>query len=293
MKVNLLTDAPKHNLALMKISAHHKKQGDEVALNQPLRRADYSYGSWLFTSSIKYDCILEGGPAISPSVRAPCEKEKPDYDLFPGMDYSLGYTWSYCPRRCKFCVVPHQGNPKIHHSIWDFHESGFRKICLLNNNTFSDPRWRETFEEIRDAGLTIIDENGYDLRLLDHEKAEVLKQSNFCTGIHFAWDRMSDETKIIAGLKLLEEHHLRSVNNLVYVLIGYDTTMEEDIHRCQVIDDHGLTPYPMPYSRTPYTKSFRRFINLHFYRPYATIADAWKDYKYRKVPDFMMQEPPE
>lgn len=288
MKVNLLTDAPRHNLALMRISTFHKKkQGDEVTLNQPLRPADLSYGSWLFSSSMKYNCDLEGGPAISPSVRSGFETERPDYDLFPGMDYSLGYTWSHCPRRCKFCVVPKQRNPQIHHSIWEFHESRFRKICLLNNNTFSDPQWRETFEEIWDAGLTIIDENGYDLRLLDDEKADVLSRSNFVTGIHFAWDRMSDETNIIAGLKLLKEHHLRSVNNLVYVLIGFDTTMEEDIHRCQVIDDYGLTPFPMPYSKNQYTRAFRRFINLHYYRKYATIADAWKNYKYMKV-----QEPP-
>ena len=33
MKVNLLTDAPKHNLALMRISAYHKAQGDDVKLN--------------------------------------------------------------------------------------------------------------------------------------------------------------------------------------------------------------------------------------------------------------------
>jgi len=288
MKVNLLTDAPRHNLALMKISTYHKKQGDEVALNQPLRPTDVSYGSWLFTSSLKYNCDLEGGPAISPYNRSPCEMERPDYDLFPNMDYSLGYTWSYCPRRCKFCVVPKQRNPRVHHSIWEFHEPRFRKICLLNNNTFSDPQWRETFEEIWDAGLTVIDENGYDLRLVDHEQAEALKQTNFYTGIHFAWDRITDEPKIIRGLKLLKEYHLRSVNNLVYVLIGFDTTMEEDLHRCQVINDHGLTPYPMLYSRTEYTRSFRRFINLHYYRTYKTITDAWKDYKYRKE-----QEPSE
>ena len=40
-----------------------------------------------------------------------------------------------------------------------------------DNNTFSDPQWHDTFEEIWDAKLTVKDENGYDLRLLDEEKA--------------------------------------------------------------------------------------------------------------------------
>ena len=32
MKISLLTDAPKHNLALMKLSTWHKQQGDEVTI---------------------------------------------------------------------------------------------------------------------------------------------------------------------------------------------------------------------------------------------------------------------
>lgn len=284
MKINLLTDAPRHNLALMKISAYHKKRGDEITLNMPLNPADLIYGSWLFTFSRKFDCDVEGGPAIGPKYLklGKFEAEKPDYSLFP-VDFSLGYTWSYCPRHCEFCVVPKQSNPKIHHSVWEFHEPRFTKICLLNNNTFSDPQWKETFEEIWEANLIVVDENGYDLRLLDDEKADALRRTNFANGIHFAWDRMSDERKIIKGLRLLEKHGLRSYSNLIYVLIGFDTTMQEDIYRCQVIGDYGLTPYPMPYVRNGYTRSFRRFINLHYYRKYKTIAMAWSDYKYKKL----------
>ncbi|GAF83320.1 unnamed protein product, partial [marine sediment metagenome] len=49
MKINLLTDAPKHNLALMKISTYHKLRGDEVRLNMPILPADIVYASQLFT----------------------------------------------------------------------------------------------------------------------------------------------------------------------------------------------------------------------------------------------------
>lgn len=48
MKINLMTDAPKHNLALMKLSAYHRAQGDEVYLNMPLVMADYTYASVLY-----------------------------------------------------------------------------------------------------------------------------------------------------------------------------------------------------------------------------------------------------
>lgn len=275
MRISLLTDAPKHNLALMKISAFHKQRGDQVYLNMPLLRADKSYGSWLF--SCRYNADVQGGPAYDPTVRLNgFNGIKPDYDLFP-IDFSLGYTWAYCPRRCLFCIVPKQNNPKIHHSIWEFHDPKLKKICLLNNNTFSDPRWRETFEEIWDADLTVVDENGYDLRLLDSEKAEALSKTKFSKQVHFAWDRIEDESECLRGLNFARQYKL---NAMVYVLIGFDTSLEQDLYRCQKIHDLGFDPFPMIYNNRPekLLHSFRRFIYLRYYRKYSTLEAAWKDY---------------
>ena len=146
MKINLITDAKYHNLALMKMATYHKQQGNHVYLNG-VGNFDLTIGSWLFDWSQKGICDLEGGPGIDPTIRLNgYEQYKPDYDLFP-IDYSLGFTWSYCPRKCPFCIVPKQNNPKEHHSIWEFHDSKFKKICLLNNNTFSDPHWKETLRK--------------------------------------------------------------------------------------------------------------------------------------------------
>ena len=281
MRISLLTDAPRHNLALMHISAFHKALGDTVILNQPLWPADKRYASILFDWNVnKFLADEYGGIGYNfeplPSEIHHC---RPDYNLYYH-DYSLGYTFRFCPRGCPFCKATKMEKDRRHYSIWDFHDSRFQKICLLNNNTFFDPQWKETFEEIWDAELIVIDENGYDLRLLDDEKAEALHKTKWATPLHFAWDRMSDESEIIRGLKLLEIHHLRTTSNGVYVLIGYDTTTEEDLHRCQIIVDHGLTPYPMPYVFTNYTRRFKRFMNLHYYRQTSTIEKAWKEYSH-------------
>jgi len=114
--------------------------------------------------------------------------------------------------------------------------------------------------------------------LIDDEKADALHRTKWATPLHFAWDRMDDETLIVEGLKALSRNKLRSTSNGVYVLIGYNTTEAEDIHRCQIIDSYGLTPYPMPYVKNSYTKKFKRFINLHYYRKYKTITEAWACY---------------
>ena len=276
MRVNLLTDAPKHNLALMKVSAYHKAQGDTVTLNQPQQPADLTYGSWLYSQ--KYHADINGGPGFDPSVWLYPEIDgyHPDYSLYPDLDYSLGYTWRYCPRACEFCVVPEQGNPKVHDSIWTFHRSDLKKICLLNNNTFTDPLWRQTFEERWDAELTV-EEHGFDVRLLDDEKAEALKRTKFTQPyVHFAWDFMADEKMIIEGFRVARQHKIRA---MVYVLVGFGTTRDEDLHRCQVIHDNGFDPYPMPFNGgTKADKSFKRFICLRGYRPYPSLTEAWREY---------------
>lgn len=282
MNINLLTDAPKHNLALMQISTYHKAQGDKVWLNG-VGQFDYTYGSWLFDFSQKGICNEEGGPAIDPIKRNNFENLKPDYDLY-GLDFSLGFTWHYCPRKCSFCKVPKQNNPKTHKSIWTFHNSNFKKICLMNNNTFSDPQWKETFQEIWDANLTVIDENGYDLRLIDDEKAQALKNTKFLSRIHFAWDQMKDTDKILSGLEILKKNKTIKSKDIVYLLIGYDTTEEEDIYRAQKINEFGLSIYPMPFVKNNYTRAFRDFIRLYYWRKYKDFKEAWKDCKRRKLP---------
>ncbi len=298
----------------MKISAFYKAIGGEIYLNS-VGEFDKTIGSWLFTWSEKSPCNIEGGPGINPKIRLPDYfRIKPDYSLFP-IDYSLGYTWEYCPRKCRFCVVPKMNLRGIHYSIWDFHDSRFKKICLMNNNTFSDPQWRETFEEIWDANLIVRDENGYDLRLMDEEKAEALKKTKWVNKLHFAWDQIADETQVLRGLLLAKKYKLNN-KGVVYVLVGYNTSFAEDLHRCQKIHDIGFSPYIMPFTKSPeisrlkefinvraywkydsmeegfenykgrhygkQLRSFKRFIDSRMYRKYPSIKEAWKSYRYKQ-----------
>lgn len=276
MKISLITDAPDHNLALMKLSTYHKARGDEVTLNMPLWKADYTYASWLFKNGMRFGAQEMGGPGVNPQVRLSRDVEslRPDYLLF-NLRHSLGYTFRACLRRCPFCKVPLMRQDKVHHSIHEFHEPGFDTIELLNNNTFYDPLWEETFKEIHDAKLKVI-EHGMDLRLLDEEKARWIKRLKWVTQPKFAWDRMRDEDRIVEGMKLLRKHDVRRAT--VYVLMGYDTTFEANLHRCEVIYSFGYEPWPMLHTPTELSRKFRRFIYLRYYKEYDTIGEAWNCY---------------
>jgi hypothetical protein len=272
MRVNLYTDAPKHNLALMKISAWHKQRGDEVTLNMPIMPCEQSYASILFFKTLHIHGDENGGVGYSleRTLNPDVEAMKPDYGLFP-IDYSLGYTYRPCFRNCPFCMVWRMDHPDTdHHSIWEFHDTRFNKICLLNNNTFFDNQWKETFEEVWDAGLTVID-HGFDLRLLDDEKVDALKKTKFQGNIHYAWDRMQDEAAILRGLAIAPK-------GTVYVLVGFETTEDEDIYRVQKIVDHGFDPYIMPYNQSKAEKRFKRFIDSFMWRKHKTIKEAWDNY---------------
>jgi hypothetical protein len=259
MKISLLTDAPNHNLALMKLSAWHKRKGDTVILNNQMEKADKTYASILFDWNKNTYIADEYGGIQFPDKILPraIEYFMPDYTLF-NLDYSLGFTFRPCYRHCDFCLVKTLKYPDTrHHSIYEFHNPAFNKICLMNNNTFLDPLWKETFKEIWKEKLIMM-EHGMDLRLMDEEKADAIKKTKFDGRIHFAWDRMRDEKFIIRGLEFIKPYKIES---RCYVLSGYDTTIEEDLYRCQILINYNQVPYIMPYSDVGLTKDIKNYIN--------------------------------
>jgi hypothetical protein len=283
MRINILTpDSKMPNLAAMKLSTFHKQQGDEVTLNIPLMPADKTYASILFEWTHAPIADVLGGPGIDPSVRLSDDIEacKPDYTLYPDIDYSLGYTYRACHRGCSFCKVKDMNEPTDHRSIWTFHDPRFKKIALLNNNTFEDSLWRETFKEIWEADLIVKDHSGYDARLLDEEKARALARTRLDKDgqFHFAWDQMKDSSKVLAGLELAIKYGLKPKKIACYILIGYDTSEKEDVYRAETLREMKIDPFVMPYDKhDSYQQMFARYVNHKAIFKSVT----WEDYKKR------------
>lgn len=249
MKVSILTpDSLRPNLAAMKISAFHKSIGDEVYLNFPLINAEFTYASVFFRWTEDPNADLIGGSKY-PEIKLDSSIDiiKPDYSLYPEIEYSLGYTYKACPRSCDFCVVPQQKNEETHYSIWAFHNEQFKKIGLLNNNTLADIYWRETFHEIWDAGLALVDLSGFDLRLMTEESAEYLAKTKITGQLHVSWDFIEHELEVLRGFKYLLKAGIRPGKIMCYVLMGYNTTEEEDLYRLRRLREINILAYAMPY----------------------------------------------
>jgi hypothetical protein len=94
-----------------------------------------------------------------------------------------------------------------------------------------------------------------DIRILDEEIAGRLADLKWSGKLHFAFDLIQDEPAIRRGLQMLQDAGIRIRNDVsMYVLVGYDSTEEEDKRRCRLLKEMGVTPFVMQYKRTPWTR---------------------------------------
>jgi len=289
MKI-LLVDADSKkgfpNLALMKLSAWHKQQKDSVELikgtptTTPLEHYDKVLISCIFYQNkeavldyaSQFDNVIVGGSGVDIELTLDNDIEHimPDYSLYD-IDYSLGFTSRGCIRNCGFCIVPDkEGFIKDNAPISEFLHPDHKKVILLDNNFQASPRWRENIDFIVEHNLKVNFNQGLDIRLLDKEFAEALTSIKSYSwtfkrkGLYFAFDDMRYEKQVWAGINLLERVGINLKDVLFYVLIGFNTTEEEDLYRIRTLTERGVHPYVMPYNQ--YKSKLTRWVNRLYYQ---------------------------
>jgi hypothetical protein len=81
--------------------------------------------------------------------------------------------------------------------------------------------------------------------------------------VHFAWDRFNDERLIDAGIARVVAAGIPYHRMTFYVLIGFDTTPEQDLYRVMKLRKLGCHPFVMPYNKhDEYQKRFARWVNM-------------------------------
>ena len=285
-------DSKYHNLALMKISAWHKSFGDQTEKYIPLMKKTYDrvYVSKIFSKpNIKEGYIPEnsiiGGSGFNLKTVLPYNMEHfmPDYSLY-NLDYSLGFTTRGCIRNCGFCIVREkEGHIKEHAEVEEFLNPKSNIVVLLDNNFLALPSHIKKLRKYIDKGWRMDFNQGLDARLVNKENAKLLAKIKHKEMIRFAWDNIKDETEIIKGLKLIIKAGIRPRNIMVYILIGFDTTFEEDLYRIErlrnIKDSRGsIRPYVMNYNnelKSREYKNFTRWVN----NPWIFRSCEWEDYK--------------
>jgi len=291
-KIALLdVDSKIPNLALMKLSAWHKAQGDKVEWYSSLFRNDYDkvYASKIFDfsdgSMLDPDRMIIGGTGydMSKVVYPDAERMSPDYSIYD-YPHNIGFAMRGCRLKCSFCVVPRkEGKARSENRIaelWTQRDSNF--LMLLDNDFFGNPEWSDRIDEIVDLNLKVNFCQGLNIRNLRPEQAQALASVNFrntkntAKKVTFAWDDPRHEKLIHKGIKTCVDAGIKPSQMGFYVLIGYQSTEIEDLHRVNVLREYGCDPYVMPFDKSdPYQKRFARWVN------HKAIFKSvnWGDYK--------------
>lgn len=291
----LLVDADSHNgfpnLALMKLSAYHKQQGDTIVFikgiptTAPLEHCDKVYISCVFFQNAdavrdyaaQFTCPVElGGSGLDLHLDLPHEIEHimPDYSLYD-VDFSLGFTSRGCIRNCGFCVVPEkEGMIKDNAPISEFHNPTHNKVVLLDNNFGASPRWKENLAYIQEHDLKVNFNQGLDIRILTKEFAEKLAEVKYYNwtfkkrSLHFAFDDLRYKDKFKEGIETLISSGIPASHIMVYVLVGYNSTIQDDLERISTITHYGAVPYVMRYNSTKNRElaKLARWVNRMYYQ---------------------------
>lgn len=282
------------NLALMKISAWHKKQGDLVEMINPLKRYDTVYQSKVFTEEyfpdIWYtpmaDNVIRGGTGYGLDNALPEEIEHiyPDYDLYgeKTQDTAMGFLTRGCPRGCDFCIVAEKEGRKSC-KVADLSEwwHGQKHITLMDPNILASKDSVDLLGQLADSKAMVDINQGLDCRIIKPEQIEQINRIKL-KNIHFAWDKMSDSGRVLEGLKTYKELATRKVNKgygTVYVLVNYDTSMEENLFRVYTLRDMGYDPYIMVFDKPNASKEIKRLQRWVNAKPIFMTTPRFEDYK--------------
>ena len=273
MRIGLI-DVDGHNfpnLALMKLSAWHKRQGDDVGWYDPFSRYNLVYKSKVFADTPDYQFIINadkvvtggtgyaihgaGGEHYCKADDKPLPDEvehiMPDYDLYNITDTAYGFLTRGCPRGCSFCIVAGKEGRRSR-KVADLSEfwSGQKNIVLCDPNILACPDWRDLLGQLADSHATIDLNQGLDARMLTEEKCEAISRLKI-KEIHFAWDRYEDKAVVLPKLRMFAECKAmpNSHNAIVYVLVNHGTTIEQDLERIYTLRDLGYWAYVMVYDK--------------------------------------------
>jgi len=279
MKIGLLqVDGKLPNLALMKLAKHYEDLGYETFfVDLSTIKADFWFGSKIFMGGSGYD--------IKATLPKEVEEVMPDYEKF-GLDYSIGFTSRGCIRNCDFCIVREKEG--LFHNV-DMSWIKQKKVLLLDNNFLASPDWKEKLQYFINNKIKVCFNQGLDVRLITEEKAKMLSKVDYrddqfkTKRLYFAWDNVKDEEIIIEKLKLLISKGIKPQNIMVYVLIDFNSTFEEDMYRTNKLIEIKVKPFIMQYNRKNNKNrdkrkiDLARWINMRYYN-----FIKFEDYKGRK-----------
>lgn len=214
---------------------------------------DYSVKPWKITK-------------LPPEIEA-FDEPRWTYEMYD-IDYGIGFSTRGCHVGCSFCVVPKKEGLQEYRasSVERLINPRSRHLVLMNNNSLAHTDFMEDIEQIKHYGLSIHWDQANDITLVTPDIARALSEVNYRSfdgkykELFFAFDLMIkrkrdpntghpvsyDMLKVVPEkVELLTECGIPPRHLKFYMLIGFNTTEEEDLARVECLKELGCEIYPM------------------------------------------------
>ena len=259
MNVALLAvDSNYPNLALMKVSAWHKSQGDTVEWYNPFDTYDRLYMAKVFSFTPDYGFfisnvrgeVVRGGTGydIRSSLPGDMDRLQPDYSLYPAVDSrtSYGFLTRGCPNRCRWCVVPQkEGGIRPYMDVDDITLHGERPYAvLMDNNVLACDYGLSQLEKIAERGYHVDFNQGLDARLVTLDVARLLARVKWIKRIRFGCDTTAQIVECERAIQLVRQAGYKGEFFLYCILIDF----AESYHRLNYWRKYKyVLPHAQPY----------------------------------------------
>lgn len=276
MKVGLVDVDSRHfpNLALMKISAWHKAQGDDVEWWNGFTHYDKVYLSKVFTFSPDHDTVIDadeiitGGTGYKDYGTLPSEVEGsfPDYSIYPQYKRAIGFLTRGCVRHCEWCVVPRKEGSIRPAATWEqLKRPDSRELVLMDNNVLACGHGLEQIGRMGREELWVDFNQGLDARLITRSSAALLAKLRWIRRVRLSCDTSAMIPVIEQAAAYLKEAGVTPSRFWSYVLVQ-DVA---DAHsRVLALEKMGFEVFAQPYrdydggEPTAEQKVFARWVNV-------------------------------
>ena len=205
----------------------------------------------------------------------------PDYGLYGITDTAYGFLSRGCPRGCDFCHVKAKEG-QCSYKVADLSEfwHGQKDIILCDPNILACPDHIELLKQLVDSKARVEFNQGLDIRLINDRNLELLQQIRL-QNIHLAFDRWQDKDIIEPKLRQFVKKtgfNRNKGKTVCYILVNFDTTLEQDIYRIQLCRELNISPYPMIYDKEhcdPVYRHLQRWCNNFVF----WICPTFEEYK--------------
>lgn len=277
------------NLALMRLSAWHKNQGDAVEWWNGFCHYDRVYMSKVFTFTpdietvIDADEIVRGGTGYKDYGSLPPEIEAtpPDYSIYPGVDYAIGFLTRGCIRNCPWCIVPKKEGRIRPAATWEeIKRPDSSKIIFMDNNVLASDRGLQQIEDMGGKKVWVDFNQGLDARLVTPETAKLLAGLRWIRFVRLSCDTMEMIPVIERAVEYMKEAGIAKSRFWAYMLVQ---DVEEAERRAVALDKMGVTPFAQPYrdydggEPTEEQRHFANWVN----KKSVFHSCEWKNFKYR------------